>query len=123
MWVGYGQSLTGDSVEYAPYQSAAARFPDVPREDFPKAVQYFSGAEHSRAAEAVFRLIAPVPGYAWPLWLYLHLPGFAALTEFLYAFVAAHRSAGYRVTRLLWGITVERPSYRMPHRPSRAPSL
>ncbi len=113
MWVGYGQSLTGDSVEYAPYQSAAARFPDVPREDFQKAVQYFSGAERFQAAEAVFQLIAPVPGYAWLLWLYRHLPGFAAITEFFYAFVAAHRNAGYRVTRLLWGKSVERPSYRI----------
>jgi hypothetical protein len=113
MWVGYGQSLTGDSVAYEPYQSAAARFPDVPREDFQKAVQYFSGEEHSRAAEAIFRLIAPLPGYGWLLWLYQHLPGFAAVTEFLYAFVAAHRNAGYRVTRVLWGKSPRRPSYRI----------
>jgi hypothetical protein len=113
MWVGYGQSLTGNSVEYAPYQSAAARFSAVPPEDFQKAVQYFSGDEHSQGAEAVFRLVANHPAYRWLLWLYQHLPGFAAITEFLYAFVAAHRDAGYRVTRILWGKNPVRPSYRI----------
>jgi hypothetical protein len=111
MWVGYGQSLTGQRVDYLPYQSAASRFPDVPREDFQKAVQYFEGDRRTQAAEAVFRLIALARGYAWLLWLYRHLPGFAPITEFLYRFIAAHRNAGYRITRILWGTTVERPSY------------
>ncbi len=116
MWVGYGVSLTGTSVEYVPFQSDAARFPDVPRGDFQKAVQYFSGDQRFQAAEAVFRLIAPVPGYAWLLWLYRNIPGFSAIAEFFYAFVAAHRNAGYRVTRVLWGKRVERPSYSIASR-------
>lgn len=111
MWVGYWNGLTGDRVEYAPWQSAAGRFPDVPRSDFQKAVQYLENGRRYSGAEAVFHLLASVPGWRWTLWLYRHIPGLAALTEWLYAFVAGHRNAGYKVTRALWGKSVEKPSY------------
>ena len=56
--------------------------------------------------------MATLPGGLWhlPLWLYLHLPGFAEITEWIYRFIAAHRNAGYRITRALWGKRVE-PSH------------
>ena len=113
MWVGYWNGLTGDHVEYAPWQSAAGRFPDVPRADFQKAVQYFEEGKRYSGAEAVFHLLASVPGWRWTIWLYRHMPGLAALTEFAYAFVAGHRNAGYKVTRALWGRSVERPSHNI----------
>ena len=111
MWVGYWNSLTGDRVEYAPWQSAARRFPDVPRSDFQKAVQYFENGKRYSGAEAVLHLLASVPGWHWTLWLYQHIPGLAAFTEWLYAFVAGHRNAGYRVSRALWGKSAENASY------------
>ncbi len=72
IWVGYWQSLTGDRVEYVPYQTAADRFPDVPRADFQRAVQYFEGETHYSAAEAVFHLMESAGDALWrlPLWLY-----------------------------------------------------
>jgi predicted DCC family thiol-disulfide oxidoreductase YuxK len=111
MWVGYWNSLTGDRVEYAPWQSAARRFPDVPRSDFQKAVQYFENGKRYSGAEAVLHLLASVPGWHWTLWLYQHIPGVAAFTEWLYAFVAGHRNAGYKVSRALWGKSAENASY------------
>jgi predicted DCC family thiol-disulfide oxidoreductase YuxK len=111
MWVDYWSGLTGDRVEYAPWQTAAGRFPNVPRSDFQKAVQYFENGERYQGAAAVFHLLASVPGWGWALWLYRYVPGLAALTEWLYAFVAGHRNAGYRVTRALWGKHVQKPSY------------
>ena len=78
MWVGYWNGLTGDRVEYAPWQTAGG-FPDVPRSDFQKAVQYFENGQRFSGAEAVFHLLASVPGWRWTLWLYQHLPGLAAL--------------------------------------------
>ena len=107
IWIDYWEKLTGDRVNYEPYQTAAAKFPDVPREDFQRAVQLFDGTGRSSAAEAVFRLIALLPGYGWALWLYLNLPGFAPVTELVYRFIGNHRNAGYRITRLLWGKKVE----------------
>jgi hypothetical protein len=111
MWVDYWSCLTGDRVEYAPWQTAADRFPDVPRSDFQKAVQYFENGQRYSGAEAIIHLLAPFPGWRWTLWPYRHIPGLAALVEWLYAFVAGHRNAGYKVTRALWGKSIEKPSY------------
>ncbi len=115
IWIGYWQALTRDRVEYEPYQTAVSHFPDVPRSDFERAVQYFEGDSRYSAAEAVFHLMASIPGGFWrfPLWLYLHLPGFAPLTEFLYRLIAAHRNAGYRITRVLWGKRVQPATYNI----------
>jgi lipase maturation factor 1 len=104
LWIGYWQALTGDRVEYLPYQTAARRFPQIPVEDFRQAVQLFDGGLHCSGAEAVFRLLAYSPGRpGWPLWLYGHLPGFAAVTGLLYRLIAANRGAANRVTHALWG--------------------
>ena len=111
MWVDYWSGLTGDRVEYAPWQTAAGRFPNVPRSDLQKAVQYFDDGQRYQGAEAVFHLLASVPGWRWTLWHYQHIPGFAAFTKWLYAYVASHRNTGYKVTRALWGKSVEKPSY------------
>jgi len=111
IWVGYWRSLTGDRVEYVPYQTDAGRFPDVPVPEFRKAVQLFEGGSHYSGAEAVFHLFASRPGGAWALWLYRHIPGAAPASEALYRFVAAHRNAGYSVTRTLWGSHVEPAAY------------
>lgn len=111
IWIGYWRTLTGDRVEYVPYQSGAARFPEAPLADFKKSVQLFENGERYSAADAVFRLMAQRPDLRWPLWLYQHVPGVAPVTEFGYRLVAAHRNAGYRITRLLWGKQVEPAQY------------
>ncbi len=103
MWVGYWKELTGDRVEYLPYQTAGKRFASVSFADFRQAVQLFEGERRSGGAEAVFHLLAHYAGATWPLWIYRHIPGIAPLTQALYRFIAAHRTLGYRVTRALWG--------------------
>src|SRR6202034_399438 len=45
------------------------------------------------------------------LTLYKKLPGFAAVAEWMYAFIAAHRSACYRVSLFLWGRDYGPPRY------------
>jgi lipase maturation factor 1 len=115
MWVGYWQSLTGDRVEYISYQTGADRFPDVPRADFQRAVHYFEGETRYSGAEAVFHLMEFAGCAFWrlPLWLYQKLPGFALITQALYRLIAAHRNAGYRITRALWGKRVEPSTYNI----------
>ena len=103
-WIGYWKRLTGHAISYAPYQEAAERFPQVPRENFQRSVQLIlPDGEVLSAAHAVFRSLAIVPGYAWALWAYQHVPGFAALTEWSYRRIAAHRSFCYHATVFLWG--------------------
>ena len=115
LWIGYWQSLTGDRVEYVPYQTAAARYPDVPRADFQRAVHYFEGENRYSGAEAVFHLMESAGAAPWRVWLWLYqkLPGFAPVTEALYRLVAANRNAGYRITRALWGKRVEPSTYNV----------
>ena len=62
-WVDYWQALTGERVVYRPYQEAAADFPGIPPEAFPRAVQFVDadGRVHSGAA-ATFRVLRGVPG-------------------------------------------------------------
>ena len=114
LWIDRWRSLTGDRVRYAPFQEVAAQFPEIPREAFVRAVQLIlpDGTVLS-AAHAVFRTLALVPGYAWMLWPYQHLPGAARVAEFCYAVVARHRNLLYRLTRLFWGKYFERPSFSL----------
>src|SRR5438034_4995496 len=113
-WVDYWQALTGDRIAYRPYQEAASDFSQIPREAFPHAVQLIEpdGQVHSGAA-ATFRVLRHVPGRALWWWLYAHLPGFAPLSEWAYAFFAHRRGVLSRVTRLLWGRVLEPERYEL----------
>jgi predicted DCC family thiol-disulfide oxidoreductase YuxK len=108
IWVRYWQKLTAGTVDYAPSQEVAERFPEISSEEFSKSVwlvlpdgRRFSGAE------AVFHLMQYGPAMTWPLALYQHVPGFAFLSETIYRQIARHRNFGYHVTRLFWGKDIE----------------
>ena len=112
IWIGFWRRLTGDAIAYAPYQEVAEQFPQIPRENFQRAVQLIlPGGQVFSAAHAVFRSLADLPEYAWLLWAYRHVPGFAAVAEWLYRIVAAYRDFFYRVTVLLWGKHLEPARY------------
>jgi predicted DCC family thiol-disulfide oxidoreductase YuxK len=103
-WASYWQKLTGDSVDYRPYQEVAEQYPAIPLADFRRAVQYITpGGHYASAAEASFMTLSHARGKGIWLALYRKLPGFATLSELTYAFLAAHRSAAYRVSQFLWG--------------------
>ena len=111
-WVDFWRSLTGDSLEYLPFQEASERFPEVPLEDCRKAVQFITPEGRFPGAEGVCRFLSGVPGYGWLYWCYRFVPGFAALASLVYKFVANHRSPAWRFTRALWGERIERATYR-----------
>src|SRR5271170_5518265 len=98
-WARYWEKLTGDKVEYRPYQQVAAHHPAIPEADFRRAVQYVApDRRRASAAEASFLTLSHAPGKGFWLALYRHLPGFAPVSERAYAFIAAHRPAFYRVS-------------------------
>ncbi len=110
-WVWRWKALTGDAVEYAPYQSAAARFPRISEQRFAGAVHLIEpGGQSYSGAEAVFRLLASA-GRRWPLWAYRRVPGAARASEAFYALVARQRPLFSRLTQILWGERLEPPSY------------
>jgi predicted DCC family thiol-disulfide oxidoreductase YuxK len=113
-WARYWQKLTGERVEYRPYQEVAARYPQIPRAEFQRAVQYITAdGKHASAAEASFLTLSQAPGKGFWLMLYRRLPGFAPVAECAYAFTAAHRPGFYRISLLLWGRNPAPPRYEL----------
>jgi predicted DCC family thiol-disulfide oxidoreductase YuxK len=113
-WARYWQKLTGERVDYRPYQEVAADFPDISEAEFQRAVQYIApDGTRATAAEASFLTLSHAPGKAFWLTLYRHLPGFAPLSEWAYAFIAARRAAFYRISLFLWGRDYEPPRYEL----------
>jgi predicted DCC family thiol-disulfide oxidoreductase YuxK len=103
-WAHYWRELTGDSVDYRPYQDVAAQYPAIPVTDFQRAVQYITpDGRYARAAEASFLTLSHARGKGIWLALYRKLPGFATVSELAYAFTAAHRPAFHRISLFMWG--------------------
>jgi predicted DCC family thiol-disulfide oxidoreductase YuxK len=111
-WIERWRQITEGRVDYATYQEAAHRFPEIPVEQFKRAVALIEpDGETFFAAEAVYRSLRYGPSRKWLAWSYDHIPGFAAISETAYKFIARHRGLGSTVTRLLWGKDVRPPTY------------
>ena len=111
-WIERWREITAGEVDYATYQEAAARFPEIPVEQFRRAVAFIDpNGEAFFAAEAVYRSLGYRSSRKWLVWSYDHVPGFAAISETAYKFIARHRSLGSTFTRLLWGKDVRPPTY------------
>src|SRR5437867_1510096 len=111
-WIERWREITGGKVDYATYQDAAHRFPEIPVEQFTRAVALIEPTgEAFFAAEAVHRSLGYRSSRKWLAWSYDHIPGFAAISEIAYKFIARHRSLGSAVTRLLWGKDVRPPTF------------
>jgi predicted DCC family thiol-disulfide oxidoreductase YuxK len=111
-WIERWREITAGQVDYATYQEAAARFPEIPVEQFKRAVAFIEpDGEAYFAAEAVYRSLQYRSSRKWLGWSYDHVPGFAAISETAYKFIAYNRSLGSTFTRLLWGRDVRPPTY------------
>src|SRR6266513_2688792 len=111
-WIERWRQITAGKVDYATYQEAAERFPEIPIEHFKHAVTFIEAdGEAFFAAEAVYRSLRYLSSRKWLVWSYEHVPGFAEIAEAAYNFIARHRSLGSTITRLLWGKDVRPPTY------------
>jgi predicted DCC family thiol-disulfide oxidoreductase YuxK len=111
-WIERWREMTGDAVEYASFQEAAERTPEIPRAQFEDALHFIDkDGTIYRGAEAVFRSLGTIRGGRVLIWCYEHVPGFALITETAYRFVARKRMLASFFTRLLWGNEVRRPTY------------
>jgi predicted DCC family thiol-disulfide oxidoreductase YuxK len=103
-WISRWKRTSGDRLDYAPYQDAAPRFPEIPVEEFRRAVGLVRpSGEVLFGAAAVVAARAEVPGRGLWSWVYRRVPGACIVMDFLYRFIANHRNAAFRVTRLFWG--------------------
>jgi predicted DCC family thiol-disulfide oxidoreductase YuxK len=111
-WIERWREITAGEVEYVTYQEAANRFPEIPIEQFKRAVAFIEpDGKAFFAAEAVYRSLRYRSSRRWLAWSYDRVPGFAAVSELAYKFIARHRGVGSTVTRLLWGHDVRPPTY------------
>ena len=101
IWIDYWKKLTADTVDYAPSQEVADRFPEIPREAFAQAVQLVrvDGTVASGAC-AVFETLGHERLYASSSLV-------AGASERAYRFIARHRDLFYWLTRLSFGTRIE----------------
>jgi lipase maturation factor 1 len=112
MWIERWREITAGKVDYATYQQAASQFPEIPLDQFKRAMVFIEpDGKTFFAAEAVYRSLQYRSSRTWLAWSYDHFPAFAAISESAYKFVARHRSLGSSVTRMLWGKDVRPPTY------------
>jgi predicted DCC family thiol-disulfide oxidoreductase YuxK len=111
-WIERWREITAGKVDYATCQEAAVRFPEIPIDQFKRAVAFIEpDGEAFFAAEAVYRSLQYRSSRKWLAWSYDHVPGFAGISETAYKFIARHRSLGSTFTRFLWGKDVRPPTY------------
>src|SRR6266568_6601336 len=111
-WIERWREITAGEVDYVTYQEAADRFPEIPVEQFKRAVALIEpDGKTFFAAEAVYRSLRCRSSRKWLSRSYDRVPGFAAISELGYECIARHRGIGSAVTRLLWGDDVRPPTY------------
>jgi predicted DCC family thiol-disulfide oxidoreductase YuxK len=113
-WIARWRSITGDRVDYAPYQEVASRFPEIPVESFQRALHLIEpDGTVTRAAESTFRILAQSPGHGGPLALYRAFRPFAWISEWCYRRIANHRTVLFHLTRWIWGDHLVPPGERI----------
>jgi predicted DCC family thiol-disulfide oxidoreductase YuxK len=111
-WIERWRETTAGEVDYVTCQEAANRFPEIPVEQFKQAVALVEpDGKAFFAAEAVYRSLRYRASRKWLAWSYDRLPGFAAVSELAYKFIARHRGMASAFTRLFWGHDVHSPTY------------
>ena len=111
-WIERWREITAGEVDYVTSREAANRFPEIPVEQFKRAVAFIEpDGKTFFAAEAVYRSLRCRSSRKWMTWSYDHIPGFATISELAYNSIARHRGIGSAITHLLWGKDVRPPTY------------
>ena len=112
LWIERWREMTAGKVDYMTYQEAGDHFPEIPLEEFNRSLVLIQpDGTVVFAAEAAYRSLANRRSREWLGWSYDHVPGFSAVSETGYGFIARHRKFASAITRLLWGKDVRRPTY------------
>src|SRR6266568_3325956 len=111
-WIERWREITDGKVDYVTYQEAAQQFPEIPLEQFKRAVAFIEpDGQAFFGAEAVCRSLRYRGSRKWLGWSYDRLPGVAAIFETAYNLIARHRCLGSSITRFLWGKDVRPSTY------------
>ncbi len=113
-WVDYWLQLTGDKVNYRPFQEAVDDYPDIAVEDLEAAIHLIdTDGTISIGAEATYSLYRDIHPQSISLLFYRFLPGFGFFSELFYRFFSTHRGLLAFFTHLFWGRDFEPPRYQV----------
>lgn len=92
LWIARWGPLTSDAVVYHPSQEVGKRYPQISPKYFECSV-YFVDPDGSfcSGAQAVFKVLSYAPNGKWFLRAYEKIPGFAAISEWVYKQIAKNR--------------------------------
>jgi len=92
VWIGRWRKITGDSIDYAPYQEVASDYPQISISQFENSIQLIeSNQKIFTGAKAVFKTLSYNPKRRWLLKLYESIPGVAFISELGYKIIARNR--------------------------------
>ena len=105
--VDYARIATGAALDYQPYQAVQEQFPDISEDEFRASIQLLlpNGEIHTGAG-AAFQTLSFAGNRFWT-WCYRVMPLFAWFSEKAYQFVARHRSGCHRISRVLFGSSLQ----------------
>ncbi len=109
-WITRWHKITGQEVDYAPYQKVGNAFPQVDTSQFQEAVHLFEAdGVVLRGAAAVTKTLT----YGRGKWTFLHTwyqgnPLFRGMCDHLYTWIARHRNPLFKATKLMWGPNPDR---------------
>jgi predicted DCC family thiol-disulfide oxidoreductase YuxK len=101
-WITRWRSVTGDKIEYAPYQEAADRFPDILRPSLGESAWLVEpDGRLTGSAAGIFRAFWLSGNKRFYQWAYEDVPFFGSISETAYRTIADHRDLADAVDRVL----------------------
>ncbi len=110
-WVIKWTLLTGDRVEYKPYQKVYRDFPDIDLRYFRQAIRFIdTDGRVYGGPGAVFQALHRYgKKWKWVMPLYSNIWPFRAISDYFYTFVSRNRRWIYRINTGLFGKNPARP--------------
>lgn len=103
-WVARWQKLTGDTIEYKPYNEAAENFPDINIHYFKEACQLIqTDGRVLSGPGAAYKTLEYAGKWKFLARWYERYSWFTRLNDCIYDYIAKHRSAFFRITKLMFG--------------------
>ena len=115
-WVRRWQHITEDRVVYKVSQKVASEYPQIPEKKFESSIfLIYPDGSYYFGAQGVFKALA-TSIHKMPLWAYQKVPGFANISEWVYALIANNREFFGLLTQWIWGSELGRPTWYLTRR-------
>lgn len=112
-WAIKWRLLTGDRIEYIPFQKAYRDFPDIDLKYFRQAIRFIdTDGRVYGGPEAVFQALSRYgKKWKWVMPLYRNIWLFRVLSDYFYIYVSRNRTWIYGINTGLFGKNPARPRH------------